>query len=123
MEIRKRYAQEIDQLNEKYIKTSQEVYINKKQEDAKIAIEKKIKEAKAKSKEEIKHETCMKNNDFLNLLCLMRLKKESLYENNPYIVEYSVTLDSVYQSKINENDVERKDLFEKFENDLNKYVD
>ena len=65
----------------------------------------------------------MKNNEFLMLLCLMRLKKESLYESNPYIVDFSVTLDSVYQPKKDEEVKDNSDLFRNFDDNLNKYVD
>ena len=68
----------------------------------------------------------MKNDEFLLLLCLMRKKKEQMYENNPYIVDFSVTLDSVYQNKNYEDPFKRNGelfRFEDFENDLSKYVD
>ena len=85
-----------------------------------------IKQAKIQMKKNIKDNKCMKNDEFLLLLCLMRKKKEQMYENNPYIVDFSVTLDSVYQSKNYEN-VYNKSMelfkFEEFENDLSKYVD
>ena len=85
-----------------------------------------IKQAKIQMKKNIKDNKCMKNDEFLLLLCLMRKKKEQMYENNPYIVDFSVTLDSVYQSKNYEN-VYNKSMelfkFEDFENDLSKYVD
>ena len=74
-------------------------------------------------KQKIKDNIYMKNNEFLMLLCLMRLKKESLYESNPYIVDFSVTLDSVYQSKKDDETDDSTNLFSKFESDLNKYVD
>ena len=74
-------------------------------------------------KQKIKDNIYMKNNEFLMLLCLMRLKKETLYESNPYIVDFSVTLDSVYQSKRDDEIDDSSNLFSKFEYDLNKYVD
>ena len=87
-------------------------------------MEKKIKDLKKKLKQNIKDNNHMKNNEFLMLLCLMRLKKEALYESNPYIVDFSVTLDSVYQSKKDdETDDTTNNLFSRFESDLNKYVD
>lgn len=85
-----------------------------------------IKEAKKKMKKSIKENKSMKNDEFLLLLCLMRKKKEQLYENNPYIVDFSVTLDSVYQTKTSEDPFKRNGelfRFEDFENDLSKYVD
>ena len=74
-------------------------------------------------KQKIKDNPYMKNNEFLMLLCLMRLKKESIYESNPYIVDFSVTLDSVYQSKRDDETDENSNLFSQFESDLNKYID
>ena len=41
----------------------------------------------------------MTNDEFLLFLCLLRKKKEQLYESNPYIVEYNVDLDTVYQNR------------------------
>ena len=81
---------------------------------------------KIKMKKSIKENKSMKNDEFLLLLCLMRKKKEQLYENNPYIVDFSVTLDSVYQTKTSEDPFKRNGelfRFEDFENDLSKYVD
>ena len=65
------------------------------------------------------------SDEFLMLLYLMKLKKETLYESNPYIVDYSVTLESVYQSGNDDGDDEEIDysLISKFESDLNKYLD
>ena len=78
---------------------------------------------KRETKQKIKDNPYMKNNEFLMLLCLMRLKKEALYESNPYIVDFSVTLDSVYQSKKDDETDDSTNLFSQFENDMNKYVD
>ena len=76
-------------------------------------------------KQKIKDNSHMTNNEFLMLLYLMKLKKETLYESNPYIVDYSVTLESVYQSGNDDGDDEEIDysLISKFESDLNKYLD
>ncbi len=75
-------------------------------------------------KQRIKDNSHMTNNEFLMLLHLMKLKKEALYESNPYIVDYSVTLESVYQSGNDEDDEDdNNSLFSRFESDLNKYVD
>ena len=66
----------------------------------------------------------MTNNEFLMFLHLIKLKKEALYETNPYFVDYSVTLESVYQSGNDEDDEDdNNSLFSRFESDLNKYVD
>jgi hypothetical protein len=91
--------------------------------DDKKKLEKAIKDLKREKKQKIKDNPYMKNNEFLMLLCLMRLKKETLYESNPYIVDFSVTLDSVYQSKKDDETDDSSNLFSKFESDLNKYVD
>ena len=53
----------------------------------------------------------------------MRKKKEQLYENNPYFVDFNVTLDNVYQSEKDENEEETKFILNNFDIDLNKYVD
>ena len=85
-----------------------------------------VKQARIQMKKMIKDNKCMKNDEFLLLLCLMRKKKEQMYENNPYIVDVSVTLDSVYQNKNYEDPFKRNGelfRFEDFENDLSKYVD
>lgn len=85
-----------------------------------------VKQARIQMKKMIKDNKCMKNDEFLLLLCLMRKKKEQMYENNPYIVDFSVTLDSVYQNKNYEDPFKRNGelfRFEDFENDLSKYVD
>lgn len=72
----------------------------------------------------IKDNPYMTNNEFLMLLHLMRLKKEALYETNPYIVDFSVSLESVYQSENAEDDEDNNNsLVSRFESDLNKYVD
>ena len=91
--------------------------------DRKKDLDKTIKDLKKGMKQKIKDNLYMKNNEFLMLLCLMRLKKETLYESNPYIVDFSVTLDSVYQSKKDDETDDSSNLFSKFESDLNKYVD
>ena len=91
--------------------------------DKKKDLDKTIKDLKKGMKQKIKDNPYMKNNEFLMLLCLMRLKKETLYESNPYIVDFSVTLDSVYQSKRDDEMDDSSNLFSKFESDLNKYVD
>ena len=91
--------------------------------DEKKKLDKTIKDLKKGMKQKIKDNLYMKNNEFLMLLCLMRLKKETLYESNPYIVDFSVTLDSVYQSKRDDETDDSSNLFSKFEYDLNKYVD
>ena len=86
-------------------------------------LDKAVKDLKREMKQKIKDNPYMKNNEFLMLLCLMRLKKESIYESNPYIVDFSVTLDSVYQSKRDDETDENSNLFSQFESDLNKYID
>ena len=91
--------------------------------DEKKNLEKTIKNIKREMKQKIKDNPHMKNNEFLMHLCLMRFKKESLYESNPYIVDFSVTLDSVYQSKKDDEADETSNLFSTFELDLNKYID
>ena len=92
--------------------------------DEKKKLEKKIKDLKNEMKQRIKDNSHMTNNEFLMLLHLMRLKKETVYESNPYIVDFSVTLESVYQSESAEDDGDGDNhLFSRFESDLNKYVD
>ena len=93
--------------------------------DEKKKLEKKIKDLKNEMKQRIKDNSHMTNNEFLMLLYLMKLKKETLYESNPYIVDYSVTLESVYQSGNDDEEDEDIDysLISKFESDLNKYLD
>lgn len=91
--------------------------------DDKKKLERTIKDLKREKKQKIKDNPYMKNNEFLMLLCLMRLKKEILYESNPYIVDFSVTLDSVYQPKKDEEIKDNSDLFRNFDDNLNKYVD
>ena len=91
--------------------------------DEKKKLEKKIKDLKNEMKQRIKDNSHMTNNEFLMLLHLMRLKKETVYESNPYIVDFSVTLESVYQSESAEDDGDGDNyLFSRFESDLNKYV-
>jgi hypothetical protein len=89
----------------------------------KMSLEEKRKEEKRNMKKRIKDNKYMKNDEFLLLLCLMRKKKEQMYENNPYIVDFSITLDSVYQSKKEEDLEEEKELFNYFDYDLNKFID
>ena len=92
--------------------------------DEKKKLEKKIKDLKNEMKQRIKDNSHMTKNEFLMLLHLMRLKKETVYESNPYIVDFSVTLESVYQSESAEDDGDGDNyLFSRFESDLNKYVD
>ena len=92
--------------------------------DEKKKLEKKIKDLKNEMKQRIKDNSHMTNNEFLMLLHLMRLKKETVYESNPYIVDFSVTLESVYQSESAEDEGDGDNyLFSRFENDINKYVD
>ena len=87
-------------------------------------LDKAVKDLKREMKQKIKDNPYMKNNEFLMLLCLMRLKKETVYESNPYIVDFSVTLESVYQSETADDEGDGDNyLFSRFENDLNKYVD
>ena len=107
------------------------VYLEKKEKSQQIKVdekkntEKKINDLKDEMKQKIKDNSHMTNNEFLMLLYLMKLKKETLYESNPYIVDYSVTLESVYQSENDDGDDEEIDysLISKFESDLNKYLD
>lgn len=70
-------------------------------------------------------EYLMKNEDFSLLLCLMRKKKEAVYEKNPYYVDYNVKLGDVYRNEKsdlsggkveNENDVD-------IESFVRKYID
>ena len=114
----KNISEEIKRYKEKIEKTQQ--FNNA---DEKKKLDKVIKDLKREMKQKIKDNPYMKNNEFLMLLCLMRLKKETLYESNPYIVDFSVTLDSVYQSKRDDETDDSSNLFSKFESDLNKYVD
>ena len=114
----KNISEEIKRYKEKIEKTQQ--FNNA---DEKKKLDKAIKDLKREMKQKIKDNPYMKNNEFLMLLCLMRLKKETLYESNPYIVDFSVTLDSVYQSKKDDETDDSSNLFSKFESDLNKYVD
>ena len=107
------------------------IYIDKKEKSQQIKVdekkntEKKINDLKDDMKQKIKDNSHMTNNEFLMLLYLMKLKKETLYESNPYIVDYSVTLESVYQSGNDDEEDEDIDysLVSKFESDLNKYLD
>lgn len=101
-----------------------EKYKNNINDDSdKISLEEKRREEKKNMKKKIKDNKYMKNDEFLLLLCLMRKKKEQLYENNPYIVDFSVNLDTVYQSKKEDDIEEEKELFNYFDYDLNKYID
>ena len=91
--------------------------------DEKKKLDKKRRDFKNQMKQKIKNNSHMTNNEFLMLLHLMRLKKEAMYESNPYIVDFSVTLESVYQSENAEDDGDDNNtLFSRFESDLNKYV-
>lgn len=121
-ECKEKYEDSIKKEIDKYLKESRD-----KQDFTDEDKDKKLqdirKNLKKTLKKDIKNISSMKNNEFLLLLCLMRLKKETLYESNPYIVEFSVTLDSVYQSKKDEDTDEDRDLLNHFEEDLNKYVD
>jgi len=60
----------------------------------------------------------MSNDDFNLLLCLMRKKKEIVYEKSPYYVDYSIKLKDVYvneklEATGKENDVNMVDEFVK----------
>jgi len=114
----KNIGEEIKKFKERQEKSQQ---FNNVEEKKKL--EKTIKDLKKEMKQKIKDNPYMKNNEFLMLLCLMRLKKEALYESNPYNVDFSVTLDSVYQSREDDETEFSSNLFSKFEIDLNKYVD
>ena len=117
-EYEKKISDEIKNYKERQEKTQQFNNVEEKKNLDNI-----IKGLKKEMKQKIKDNIYMKNNEFLMLLCLMRLKKESLYESNPYIVDFSVTFDSVYQSKKDDETDDSTNLFSKFESDLNKYVD
>lgn len=121
-QIREEFEKNIGDLIKKY-KESQEKSPQFNTADEKKKLDKTIKDLKKEMKQKIKDSPYMKNNEFLMLLCLMRLKKESLYESNPYIVDFSVTLDSVYQSKKDDETDDSSNIFSRFESDLNKYVD
>jgi hypothetical protein len=101
----------------------EKVRVNLTDDSDKMSLDEKRKEEKRNMKKKIKDNKYMKNDEFLLLLCLMRKKKEQLYENNPYIVDFSVDLDSVYQSKKEDDIEEEKELFNFFDYDLNKFVD
>jgi len=61
----------------------------------------------------------MKNDDFNLLLCLLRKKKEKLYEKNPYNVDYDFTLEDVYT-----NELQQELKLKNFENsESNQYID
>lgn len=99
--FRKEYENKEKEVREKYKDDKDE---KKKKSDLdesqkKKIIENELKKAKFKMKVNIKNNKMMKNDEFLLLLCLMRKKKEKLIENNPYIVDYAVSLNSVYQSE------------------------
>ena len=118
-EFDKIITEEIKKFREKQEKSQQFNNVDEKKK-----LEKKIKNLKNDMKQKIKDNSHMTNNEFLMLLHLMRLKKETVYESNPYIVDFSVTLESVYQSEKDEDDGDDNNyLFSRFENDLNKYVD
>ena len=108
---------------ENEIKNFEEVKDKNKEEIDKAYLDEKIKEEKINLKKKIKDNKYMKNDEFLLLLCIMRKKKEQLYENNPYFVDFNVTLDNVYQSEKDENEEETKFILNNFDIDLNKYVD
>ena len=58
--------------------------------------------------------------------CNSPYKSYSAFGGNPYFVDFSVTLDSVYQTKMGEDVQTRKNelfRFDDFETDLSKYVD
>ncbi len=118
---------EFENLIENEIRNREEmkekIRINLTDDSDKMSLEEKRKEEKRNMKKRIKDNKYMKNDEFLLLLCLMRKKKEQMYENNPYIVDFSVTLDSVYQSKKEEDLEEEKELFNYFDYDLNKFID
>ena len=117
-EFEKKIAEEIKTYLEKQDK-SQQLKVDEKKK-----LEKKIKDLKNEREQRIKDNPHMTNNEFLMFLHLIKLKKEALYETNPYIVDYSVTLESVYQSGNDEDDEDdNNSLFSRFESDLNKYVD
>jgi hypothetical protein len=121
----KKADEEFDDKKDKlkgYPESEQQTKTNEYKEER----DKSIKESKRIMKKMIKDNKCMKNDEFLLLLCLMRKKKEQMYENNPYFVDFSVTLDSVYQTKMGEDVQNRKNelfRFDDFETDLSKYVD
>ena len=121
-QIKEEFEKNISDAIKKY-KDNQEKSPQFNNAEEKKKLDKSIKELKKGMKQKIKDNPYMKNNEFLMLLCLMRLKKESLYESNPYIVDFSVTLDSVYQSKKDDETDDSSNIFSKFESDLNKYVD
>lgn len=113
---RKEYENKEKEVREKYKDDKDD---KKKKSDLddnqkKMIIETELKKAKFKMKVNIKNNKMMKNDEFLLLLCLMRKKKEKLIENNPYIVDYAVTLNSVYHSEtpMDENNKCTEGLFE-----------
>jgi hypothetical protein len=67
---------------------------------------------------ESKSEYKMKNDDFNLLLCLLRKKKENLFEKNPYYIEYDIQLEDVYR---NEKE-EQEGIDEKNEIDVEVFV-
>ena len=107
---------------DKNIEAAIKVYIDDKNKEKKALedLENKRKEEKRKLERNIKSNDVMKNDEFLLLLCLMRKKKEQKYENNPYMLDFSVTLDTVYQSK-RKNDLDY--ITEHFDYDLGRYAD
>lgn len=85
------------------------------------------KKAKKKLKEDFQKAANlnMKNSDFLLFLCLLRKKKEQEYESNPYIVDYSIDLDAVYQNRQNVDDnrnMFNNDLISEFSSNLNFFA-
>lgn len=67
---------------------------------------------------ERKCEYRMKNDDFNLLLCLLRKKKENIYEKNPYYIDYNVTMEDVYR---NEKE-EQEGVDDKHEVDIESFV-
>jgi len=122
MQIREEYDKKIYEEIKAYIEKrdkSQQLKVDEKKN-----LEKKVNDLKDEMEQRIKDNPYMTNNEFLMLLHLMRLKKEALYETNPYIVDFSVSLESVYQSENAEDDEDNNNsLVSRFESDLNKYVD
>jgi hypothetical protein len=108
---------------ENEIKNYEEIKDKNKEEIDKTFLDEKIKEEKINLKKKIKDNKYMKNDEFLLLLCLMRKKKEQMYENNPYFVDYNVNLDNIYQSGKDDDVEESKNILNHFDMDLNKYFD
>ena len=66
------------------------------------------------------HNKGIKSDDFI---CVGNTGVAKLIVEYPYIVDFSITLDSVYQSKKEEDLEEEKELFNYFDYDLNKFID